>query len=136
MQKEDQNKADEFFLRKVYNTKQVIKRLTRNALNHRSSGSLVLDQVTLDGSQPKNSRENSPLGRQSKVESQVPDPSQQDLLMKKQVSIVNMIMIAKSKFMAVVKRNRASKLKQSYKITRKRMKSIEEWQKERIDHKN
>ena len=41
-----------------------------------------------------------------------------------------MIMMAKSKFMAVVKRKRASKVKQSYKITRKRMKSIEEWQKE------
>ena len=35
-------------------------------------------------------------------------------------------MVAKSKFMEIVNRIRASKVK-SYKVTKKRMKSLEEW---------
>ena len=49
---------------------------------------------------------------------------------------MNQIMIAKSKFMAVVHRMRASKIKKNYRITKKRMKSIEEWQKDKIESKN
>jgi hypothetical protein len=63
-----------------------------------------------------------------------PSDLSRDRRILKQISVVNKIMVAKSRFMAVVRRNRLAR-KREYKITKKRMKSIEEWQKDKIENK-